>query len=204
MVFGVRTGNPAVSSVSNKKARRKTAAKYLWAVIAFLVFGVFATQLWAFHRYAKGDNFIHNDAEGSRHLVGRSSIRRSRYNGSLNRVGRNNISKANSNAPITPDNNVPPSQSPKVEYLMFDKDETYMRNCEKHIKGNHTWGKQHAPYVDKLEAKNIVESMKVPHLKVIPTLAVLDKDNITSIYTLDFMKSLKQPYIIKSTHMSGG
>eukprot|EP00571_Detonula_confervacea_P011681 CAMPEP_0172313576 /NCGR_PEP_ID=MMETSP1058-20130122/20500_1 /TAXON_ID=83371 /ORGANISM="Detonula confervacea, Strain CCMP 353" /LENGTH=415 /DNA_ID=CAMNT_0013027251 /DNA_START=335 /DNA_END=1579 /DNA_ORIENTATION=+ len=89
------------------------------------------------------------------------------------------------------------------EYIMWSKEEAYMRDCELHYKGNKTWGKLHAPYVDKIEAKNIVERMNVPALKIIPTLAVLDKHNMTK-YTLKFMKSLKQPYIIKSSHQSGG
>lgn len=97
---------------------------------------------------------------------------------------------------------LPPSY-PKNEYTMWSKDEGYMRDCALHIKGNHTWGRLHAPYVDKLEAKAIVEGMKVPSLKIPPTLAVLDKKNI-SMYSLEFMKSLKQPYIIKATHVSGG
>lgn len=95
------------------------------------------------------------------------------------------------------------SPAPKIEYLMWSKEEAYMRECELHHKGNATWGKLHAPYVDKIESKNIVERMNVPSLNIIPTLAVLDKQNFTK-YSLEFMKSLKQPYIIKSTHVSGG
>jgi len=68
---------------------------------------------------------------------------------------------------------------------------------------NHTWGQIHAPFVDKVEAKEIVKRARVTGLDVIPTLAVLDKHNISQ-YSLELMKSLKQPYIIKSTHMSGG
>lgn len=87
---------------------------------------------------------------------------------------------------------------------MWSQEEAYMRNCELHIKGNATWGQLHAPYVDKIEAKNIVQRMNVPNLRVIPTLAVLDKENVTDVYTLEFMRGLRQPYVIKSTHLSGG
>ena len=77
------------------------------------------------------------------------------------------------------------------------------RECVKHFKMNHTWGRLHAPYVDKVEAKEIVKRARVTGLDVIPTLALLDKKNISQ-YSLELMKSLKQPYIIKSSHMSGG
>jgi len=87
---------------------------------------------------------------------------------------------------------------------MWCKEEAFMDYCTHHYKGNATWGKLHAPYVDKISAKDIVANMHVPNLNVIPTLAILDKDNITEKYTLEFMKSLKQPYIIKATHLSGG
>lgn len=92
----------------------------------------------------------------------------------------------------------------KNEFIMWSKDEAYMHDCEIHIKGNETWGKSHAPYVDKISAKKIVASMKVPSLNIIPTLAVFDKETILKDYTLEFMTTLKQPYIIKSAHTSGG
>ena len=95
-------------------------------------------------------------------------------------------------------------KAPKMEYIMWKKDDSYTKDCEVHYKNNHTWGKQHAPYVDKIEAKKIVERMRIPKLKVIPTLAVFDKQNITTEYTLSVLKRLTQPYIIKSTHVSGG
>jgi len=100
---------------------------------------------------------------------------------------------------------VAPSTAPKVEYLMWSEDHAYMRDCSLHIKGNATWGKLHAPYADKVEAKDIVANMGVPGLNVIPTLAVLDGENVTAgEYTLEFMRGLRQPYIIKSAHLSGG
>mmetsp|Transcript_24543 Transcript_24543/g.52058 ORF Transcript_24543/g.52058 Transcript_24543/m.52058 type:complete len:494 (-) Transcript_24543:111-1592(-) len=89
------------------------------------------------------------------------------------------------------------------DYIMWSKKEAYMKHCELHYKNNETWGKLHAPPVDKIEAKNIVARANVPLLNIIPTLAVLDERNITE-YSLEFMKSLKQPYIIKSSHVSGG
>lgn len=98
----------------------------------------------------------------------------------------------------------PAGKGPAINYTMWSKDEAYMRDCELHYKRNDTWGQLHADFVDKIEAKNIVRRMGVPALKVIPTLAVFDKENVTTHYTLDFMKSLPQPYIIKSSHLSGG
>jgi len=95
-----------------------------------------------------------------------------------------------------------PRQNPD-DWVMFSKDTAYFRECVKHFKMNHTWGKIHAPFVDKVEAKEIVKRARVTGLDVIPTLALLDKKNISQ-YSLELMKSLKQPYIIKSTHMSGG
>ena len=89
------------------------------------------------------------------------------------------------------------------EFIMMSKEEAYMRECQLHYKGNATWGKLHAPLVDKIEAKKIVSQLNIPSLKIIPTLAILDKKNISS-YSLAFMQSLPQPYIIKATHQSGG
>jgi len=96
------------------------------------------------------------------------------------------------------------SQTPKlIDWTMWSKEEAYFRDCELHYKGNDTWGEAHAPYVDKVQAKNIIKRMNIPQLKIVPTLAVLNKQNITK-YTLDFMRSIEQPYIIKSAHVSGG
>ena len=105
--------------------------------------------------------------------------------------------------------NLPPPRSfgavASASWLPWTKEEAYMNYCTHHYKGNATWGKQHAPYVDKISAKQIVaNTMNVPKLKIIPTLAVLGRNNITEKYTLEFMQSLKQPYIIKATHLSGG
>ena len=69
---------------------------------------------------------------------------------------------------------------------MWSKEEAYMKYCTNHYKGNATWGEQHAPYVDKISAKHIVANiMNEPNLNIIPTLATLDKDNVTEMYTLE-------------------
>ncbi|KAL7465461.1 hypothetical protein ACHAXS_005778 [Conticribra weissflogii] len=86
---------------------------------------------------------------------------------------------------------------------MWSKEESYTKDCTNNFKGNETWGRLHAPFVDKIQAKEILRKENIPNLNVIPTYAVLDKKNI-SLFTLDFMKSIPQPYIIKSTHVSGG
>ena len=93
---------------------------------------------------------------------------------------------------------------PTIDFTLWSKEQTYMRDCELHYKRNETWGKIHAQYVDKIEAKNIIERMEIPHLKIIPTYAILDKTNISTMYHLQFLQGLKQPFIMKSTHMSGG
>ena len=93
--------------------------------------------------------------------------------------------------------------APNIDWTMWSKDQAYMRDCILHYKNNETWGRMHAPFVDKVEAKNIIAKMNIQELMIIPTLAIFDQKNITK-YTLELMKSIKQPYIIKSTHMSGG
>mmetsp|Transcript_27634 Transcript_27634/g.58035 ORF Transcript_27634/g.58035 Transcript_27634/m.58035 type:complete len:491 (+) Transcript_27634:105-1577(+) len=94
-------------------------------------------------------------------------------------------------------------RSHPFEYIMWSKEESYTKDCTNNFKGNETWGRLHSPFVDKIRAKEILIKENIPNLNVIPTFAVLDKDNI-SLVTLDFMKSIPQPYIIKATHVSGG
>ncbi|KAL3796146.1 hypothetical protein HJC23_000649, partial [Cyclotella cryptica] len=89
------------------------------------------------------------------------------------------------------------------EYIMWSKDESYFSECKQRFIRNETWGELHAPYVDKVQAKEILAKSNVPDLRIIPTLAILDKDNISS-YSLEFMRSIPQPYIIKASHVSGG
>ncbi|KAL7537347.1 hypothetical protein ACHAXR_007759 [Thalassiosira sp. AJA248-18] len=124
-----------------------------------------------------------------------------RYYSKMTKQNNDNMVYGMSSSAITMMPSPPP---PKIDYIMWSKDEAYMRDCQLHHKSNATWGKIHAPYVDKIDAKRIVEKMHVELLKIIPTLAVLDMQNITTSYSLEFMKSLRQPYIIKSTHLSGG
>ena len=88
-------------------------------------------------------------------------------------------------------------------YVMWSKDEAYFKECKTNFIRNDTWGKLHAPYVDKIEAKEILARANVPELKIIPTLATFDKSNLSE-YSLQFMQSLPQPYIIKASHVSGG
>lgn len=89
------------------------------------------------------------------------------------------------------------------EYTMWSKEEAYFHECANYFKMNDEWGQRHAPYCDKVEAKDILSRLNVPGLNIIPTLATLDKQNYTE-YSLEFMKSIPQPYIIKATHVSGG
>ncbi|KAL7522233.1 hypothetical protein ACHAWX_006923 [Stephanocyclus meneghinianus] len=89
------------------------------------------------------------------------------------------------------------------EYIMWSKDESYFSECKQRFIRNETWGELHAPYVDKVQAKKILAKVNVTDLRIIPTLALLDKANVSS-YSLEFMRSIPQPYIIKASHVSGG
>ena len=89
------------------------------------------------------------------------------------------------------------------EYIMWYKDEPYFSECKQRFIRKETWGELHAPYVDKVQAKKILAKVNVPDLRIIPTLALLDKANVSS-YSLEFMRSIPQPYIIKASHVSGG
>ncbi len=79
--------------------------------------------------------------------------------------------------------------STRFEYIMWSKEESYTKDCTNNFKGNETWGRLHAPFVDKIQAKEILRKENIPNLNVIPTYAVLDKKNI-SLFTLDFMKRI--------------
>ncbi len=89
------------------------------------------------------------------------------------------------------------------EYIMWSKDESYFSECKQRFIRNETWGELHAQYVDKIQAKKILAKANVPDLRIIPTLAILDKANVSS-YSLEFMRSIPQPYVIKASHVSGG
>jgi len=202
---------------ANNRAGTTSIAKYTRISMIILFFGIIAVQFWVILRYAneaKQNDIVAGAVMSTSDGKGAMTIppRPSETSTNKNNTKRNDVVVAGMSMSKSKSIIITPSPSPQeaetpnseIEYIMWKKEEAYMRNCELHIKGNETWGKSHAPFVDKIEAKNIVERMNVPSLKIIPTLAVLDKNNITTAYSLEFMKSLKQPYIIKGTHLSGG
>jgi hypothetical protein len=96
------------------------------------------------------------------------------------------------------------------EYILWSRKETYFSECRGSFLYNDTWGKERAPFVDKVGVKNLLrqwqeedESIKITGLKIPPTLAVFDKTN-SSKFTLDALRAIPQPYIIKTSHGSGG
>ena len=89
-----------------------------------------------------------------------------------------------------------------TDYTLWSKDNTYFEMCRRHFIGNHTWGRPLAKYVDKAGVKNIVEAMNIDGLKIPKTLALYNKENISS-FSLETMKQIPQPYIIKPTHLAG-
>lgn len=89
------------------------------------------------------------------------------------------------------------------EYVLWSKSETYFEHCRNHYIGNKTWAQPLGPYVDKIDAKQIIYDMNIPGLKVPKTLAIYDSSNYTD-FNLDALKGLPQPYIMKPAHTSGG
>jgi hypothetical protein len=91
-------------------------------------------------------------------------------------------------------------------FLMdLDKKRTYTGDCKNKYLSNHTWGKLVAPFVDKLEAKNIVARMAIPNLLIVPTIAYFNEHNASN-FTPPFFRALDENggAVIKPTHYSGG
>ncbi|KAL7450489.1 hypothetical protein ACHAWC_002397 [Mediolabrus comicus] len=89
------------------------------------------------------------------------------------------------------------------EYTLWSKDDTYFETCRKHYIGNYTWGKARTKLVDKAEAKNIVRAMNIDGLHIPEVYAIYNIETMKSDFTLEAMRKLPQPYIIKPTHMAG-
>ena len=187
------------NSLSKKKdGRKSTTPKYIMGGIILMIIAVCFIQFWSLIRYTKKTvgKQRHKNINISQRSIGGIRFAKKKHNN-------DNISITNATPPLQYAKIARDSFEPIIDYTIWSKEETYMRECQIHYKMNNTWGKIHAPFVDKVEAKNIVERANIAELNIIPTLAILDKQNITK-YTLDFMKSIKQPYIIKSSHQSGG
>ncbi len=88
-------------------------------------------------------------------------------------------------------------------YTLWSKNDTYFETCRSRYIGNYTWGKRLTNLVDKANAKSIIEAMNIKGLKIPKTYAIFNKENISD-FTVDSMRQIPQPYIIKPTHTSGG
>ena len=89
-----------------------------------------------------------------------------------------------------------------TDYILWSKDDTYFETCRKRYIGNATWGQPLAKFVDKAQVKSIVEAMNIKGLKIPKTYALYNKANISEL-TVEKMRQIPQPYIIKPTHTSG-
>ena len=142
-----------------KNAGKRSIAKYILWDIMIMVVALIVIQFWSLYNYISK-----SDRNGNNFKIQQQQ---------------HNIQKSISNAIITK-TNTKTQQIPKlINWTMWSREEAYFRDCELHYKGNDTWGKIHAPYVDKVQAKNIIKRMNIPQLNIVPTLAVLNKQNIT-------------------------
>ena len=192
-----RNGSLITIKSKNKGAAKKTSCSAT-RIITLLVVIVAISQILFVLKYAKqqksnNNNLPHHNQNTAAGSDDRNAPQPHRVH--KRRKRRTDISSSSSSA----------APNHQIDYTMWSKDESYTRDCELHIKGNETWGESHAPYVDKVAAKRIIQRMNIQDLKIIPTLAILDKTDMEKErYTLEYMMSLKQPYIIKASHMSGG
>ena len=96
-----------------------------------------------------------------------------------------------------------PFHGQPLDYTLWSKDDTYFETCRRHYIGNYTWGKLRTKFVDKAEAKNVVRAMNIDGLKISETYALYNKETMESDFTLEKMRQIPQPYIIKATHSAG-
>jgi TupA-like ATPgrasp len=88
------------------------------------------------------------------------------------------------------------------EFVLWSTEETYFRHCRQAMLRNRTWGEQRAPLADKIQAKHLAREWS-PSVKIVPTLAIFDSKNISS-FTLDRLRDIPQPFVIKPAHGQGG
>jgi hypothetical protein len=89
------------------------------------------------------------------------------------------------------------------EYVLWSRRETYFADCRQTMLRNTTWGAERAPFVDKIQAKHLTREWS-SSVAIIPTLATYDETNISSLVSMDTLKRLPQPFVIKAAHLSGG
>jgi hypothetical protein len=95
------------------------------------------------------------------------------------------------NSPVSP-----------TDYIMWSDTESFIADCRQRLIGNKEWGKDVAHLVDKIDAKDYARQLS-SSVKVIPTLAFFDKNNISFLKNSTFFQTLPQPFILKPAHASG-
>jgi hypothetical protein len=89
------------------------------------------------------------------------------------------------------------------EFVLWSPRETYFEDCRQTMIRNTTWGAARAPFVDKIQAKHLAREWS-SSVAIIPTLAIYDETNISSLVSMDTLQRLPQPFVVKSAHLSGG
>jgi hypothetical protein len=89
------------------------------------------------------------------------------------------------------------------EFVLWSPRETYFEDCRQTMIRNSTWGAARAPFVDKIQAKHLAREWS-SSFAIIPTLAIYDETNISSLVSMDTLQRLPQPFVVKSAHLSGG
>jgi hypothetical protein len=91
----------------------------------------------------------------------------------------------------------------KKELVLWSPRETYFEDCRQTMLGNETWGAERAPLVDKIQAKHWAREWS-SSVQIVPTLAIFDETNISSLDAMDTLRRLPQPFVIKPANLSGG
>lgn len=91
-------------------------------------------------------------------------------------------------------------QAMPMSRMSFTKDKTFNGECQSSKLWNETWGRTVAPWVDKIDAKVLVEHMGTS-VKTVPTIAVYDSKNITN-FTTKAMARMPN-CVIKPTQWTG-
>jgi len=102
------------------------------------------------------------------------------------------------------------SKTNNDDYVLWSRNQTYFGDCQNNIVGNDEWGEERAPYVDKVGVKDMIQKweeenddeLKSLNLKIPQTLAVFTRAN-ASLFTLEALEQIPQPYVIKTSHGSG-
>jgi hypothetical protein len=94
----------------------------------------------------------------------------------------------------------PPREPMPMSRMSFTEDMTFNGECRSSKLWNKTWGRTVAPWVDKIDSKQLVENMGTS-VKTVPTIAVYDINNITN-FTVTTMYQLPNS-VIKPAYYTG-